>query len=99
MNNDFRAWLAGQNLKPNSQLTYLSDLKRVEKRFGEIDSSCKSGAVDKIIDAIKASGEAGQNMNARQEIQALRTYLRFLNDPLRESIPAGSARPDVSEGH
>ena len=97
MNNDFRAWLAGQSLKPSSQTTYLSDLRRVEKRFGEIDPSCKSGEVDKIIDAIKASGEAGRNKSANQEIQAIRTYLRFLDDHLLEEIPAVSSSQDVSE--
>src|SRR6187402_3216236 len=97
MNSGFRAWLAGQGLKPSSQTTYLSDLRRVENRFGEIDPSCKSGEVDKIMDAIKASGEDGQNKSANQEIQAIRAYLRFLDDHMLEEVRTVAASQDVSE--
>jgi hypothetical protein len=78
---EFQAWL-NNRYKPGTVQTYLSDLRRIERRFSGLHDLCLNGGIDDVISQIRKSGELGENKSYNAEIQAIRTYLRFLDDYL-----------------
>ena len=94
MNEHFPGWLKEKYSNPGTYKTYISDFRSVEKRFGDVYLRCLSGEIDQVIDEIKASGEAGHNKSAKHQVNAIRTYQRFLDDHLQqEHEPPSPASP------
>lgn len=88
---EFRAWL-GANYSPNSAATHLSQAKKVELTYGDLDTIFDAGEVEKVAADLNYSSqdakagkpnpskiEAGNNLyaNLASYKSSLRCYARF----------------------
>lgn len=93
----FRAWLRAR-YGPSTERTYLGDFRRAQRRFSDLHRLCLNGELDEVMLSLQASWQSGVNKSAKAEMQAIRTYVRFLDDDMSETPPSGSPERAVQAG-
>ena len=55
----FRSWLKPRGLSPSTVNTYISDAKRVERDYGDLDELCAKNRLAEVLQELQRDGLGG----------------------------------------